>query len=616
MFFASRLSTVKARLYGGVWLIAVIALSGCQNIVGNFGSNLEESAETAGDLDGNTALTSFQGFECNPNGSDISSRAIHKNTRSELINKLEGFVRGMSQNPAVGQAAWNYLLTQENLLERLPDEATHHYKRNSADAPLSEATARSLYEMAFSLGEFIMSNASRRSDWFNGCDSGEDNISVPCAQQFAEKMWQSLRFESGTPEQINACAQMFTNFPDYALQSCLVLAFLSPDLGFSLELGEGQGDRLPLTDLELVRRLTRIFWNGKAPSDYLLTLAESGLVRERYDTVLNHIFESSHFEGSIDEFITSYIRLDLTKEVDFSGNAGTINRRDDLNLNFLEGVTNYRQQAIDEALRFARAMILENRQFNDLFQSRESFARDELAQVYGLPAYQEGEPAPLHPAGERAGLLTLSALHLTPGSEKRHFHLGYQMMKSFLCRSNPNAGELEEIIQGNTVPQSENGIESSVERSHALTSGPQCSFCHNSINPLGFSLSNIGPWGDYMSSSNGEPIYDQETGAFIGFATIGSQQTHRLYRAHQVTTQTPAQVGQMLLATRLPQACFAQHYFRFSLGRDEDLSSTDACALQEFYEALANPSLSIKDAMKVFAKSEIFMTRYVGEMSQ
>jgi len=572
-------------------LLLFSLLSACNNI-----SGLGENSPNA------TQQLSFEGFQCESTLPAVAKHALHKRTKTELLDRIKSFIFDLSSSETQAQNVWNHLISNFQIDQLIPQESYGQYERMMNSGAIGESLTQALFNAAVELSDHIMSSSTRRVAFIGPCAQNLP-VNEACVHNFAQTLWQKLLYQTPSNELVDACVGLYQEHSDNWLQACFTHAFLSSELAYSAEIGSGASSSAPLTDLELAKRLARVFWMS-APDQQLLQWAESGEITANYDTAVDYVFNHSKFSEGLENFFYAYLGLEGTREVNFNSSEAVQARVQMLGLGSISSVTNYHEYAIEEALRFTRRMVLENRSFEDFLLSHESYASGPLAQAYGLPPYSDGQAPAHHPNGQRAGVLTLAALHLNAGTEKSHFHVGYEFLKKFTCRSTPPFPE-SMITDTLSIPEPE-GLTSSVERSIHLTASPSCRSCHDSFDHLGFSLANIGPWGEFQDE---EFIFNQETGEYFGTVDPDQTQSNEFFPGYAIETSSPTEFGKALLESKLPQACFTRNYFRWVFGRNEQLSTLDACALEAVYETLTDSNLGMKDALKALAKSDAFRTR-------
>jgi hypothetical protein len=541
--------------------------------------------------------------------------AFEKLTRQELQNRVNDFVfkLGGGQNAST-TGLWNYLVSQ-NAIEAIPDEQDGdlYYPRISTSGSISQQRSDALLRLAQFASSYAMDFATsggtsaRRRTLLGSC-ANTLPLTVSCRPQVATRIWNIVSLGAPDTDKIAVCTDYLATLGNEGLHACFSHAFLSVEFNYVELIGEEvSSDESRLTPLELAHRLSRTFWL-RPPNAQLLSWVTDNTIRNDYESVVNYVLNHAHFQESLRTYFYGFLRLNETRSVDFGSSAGVATRMNALNLTQLQNVTNLKELAVEEALNYSVAKVVQGATFEDYMTSLDSYATGALADIYGIPAWTSGQPPQRHTETRRSGALTLAALHLTDAVEKSHFHLGYQLLKTFTCRATPPLGEEGLMAAAQPYPPP-NGLENSVSRAERMTADPSCSGCHVSFNSLGFSLGQIGPWGEFQSQ---EPVIDATSGQLLGWAPVGSTQTHSLFAGQSVTTSSPREFAQLLLDSELPQACFARNLFRWTFGREESLSTQDTCLLKQIHDNLKQPGVSMKEAMKQIALSSQFQSRYHG----
>lgn len=393
------------------------------------------------------------------------------------------------------------------------------------------------------------------------------------------------------------------------IHSALSIALLSSAGLFRSQLGGDiarPGWRF-LTDFELADRLAGVFW-GESADGQLRTWARSGEIRTQYERTLNYVFASPKFVETLKVFGTAYMRLNDTRVVDFDSSPAVVNRLVRLGLSELSLDSTYSSLAKEEALNFFVHTITGGESFAQLFLSDASYAQGSLAAAQAVPEWQEGEAPARYGTARKQGLFTMSALHLSDGSEKSHIHAAYTLFKNYLCLSTPSPESVGINTQELQIPIAE-GLQSSRQRTEQLTSSPTCLSCHKQFDALGFGFGQIDQWGIPRQS---ELIYNKVSYQYLGQVPINTTVSMKVGSNPEFSVSSPRAFAQELLKTQHLQACFARQFFRFAFGKEELLSGEEACALEEFMNALSNSDVSVKEALRVFAKSKFFTQVYRG----
>lgn len=605
----------------GVCLVlAALWLVGCYPQMLDVRSNSTGDSKNTSAEEETSKLEVFRGFSCQPGASSVTDSSFIKRTREEVLNRFEVLLSQMHRSSSVHLTMWTHLQNEAEIQNRLTNERSGQYDRMTGSPSYSFEFLQSIL---FVIGDLVesLSQGSNWSAWrtsFAGACSTQMNPSSSCLEEFLTKLF-SKSFPQGFSEQLfnETLAAMLGSYQDDPsnpkrdwLRIALIAALMDARSIYRFESGqEGQASSQwkPLTDVELAARLTSIFWTS-VPDDQIQTWVEEKKIRSHYDQVLNHIFNDPKFYSTMSRFADQWLKLNEMRQVDFSASPAMIDRRERLGASQID-LSNFSEEAKQEARTFFVELLKQDLSFSDLFLSDASYAAGSLAQLQGLTPWSSNSDQVARDRAKKSGLLTLPALHLNNGTDKSHIHVGYFVFKNLLCMQTPSPESAGVSTDDLTLPHAQM-LSSSRERTEALVAEPLCQSCHQKFDHLGFALSSIDPWGVKRQT---ELVYNGTTHEFLGEVPINSNTFFSIAGGKGQAVSNPRDLGQALINSKYPQACFTRQFYRFSFGREEALSGEEACALQALYSSLSDQSQSLKDALKEFAKSRFFMERYSGE---
>jgi hypothetical protein len=559
----------------------------------------------------------FRGFSCEPGISQEASSSYIKRTQTEVLNRFETLNSQIHANSTTSLAMWVHLRDVQRIETRLTSERSGQYDRMTGSSDYSfeflQGVLFIISDIVQSLSEGPNWNAWRSS--FAGNCSTQANPSSACLQEFLVRLF-SKTFSDGIPEALldrtlQAMLQSLSNDSGSPkrdwLRIALIAGLLDPRSVYRFEAGESASSESwrGLNDFELASRLTAVFWMS-VPDSQLNEWAQNNQIRSQYNQVLDYIFNHSKFYSTMSRFADQWMRLEETRRIDFDASAAMLDRLERLGANQLQ-LSNYTEEAKQEARTFFVELLKQDVSFSQLFLSDASYATGSLAQMQGVPAWSAGESPARYNEG-KLGLFTMSAVHLNNGVEKSHIQAAYSIFKNFLCMKTPSPESAGINIEDFVIPHAQ-GLSSSRERTQNLVSPPVCSSCHSQFDQYGFGFGHIDPWGVSRSS---ELVYNAATHAYLGQLPLNLQVDFSIAGGVSRSISQPRELAESLVESRYPQACFARQFFRFSFGKEESLSGEEACALQAFYSKLVDESQSLRDALKEFARSRFFTERYVG----
>lgn len=228
-----------------------------------------------------------------------------------------------------------------------------------------------------------------------------------------------------------------------------------------------------------------------------------------------------------------------------------------------------------------------------LFTAPYTFANKELAQYYGLtgPTGTTFEKVALDPT-QRAGLLTQGSVmatyaHATTTSPvKRGAFIRKQILCQELAAPPPNVNT--------SFPPAPAGQTTRQELA-AHASNPQCSGCHDLIDPPGLAFENFDGIGRWRSTENGLPI--DPSGQLTN--TVASNDAFA----------GPIDLIQRLLGSDEMHSCVVTEWFRYTQGRTE--TPADGCTLQGLDNVYYSSQHDLQKLLVAITQSDAFLYREV-----
>jgi hypothetical protein len=143
----------------------------------------------------------------------------------------------------------------------------------------------------------------------------------------------------------------------------------------------------------------------------------------------------------------------------------------------------------------------------------------------------------------------------------------------------------------NTTPPEPTPATSTRERFAQHVADPACAGCHAFMDPIGLGFEHYDPIGAYRTMDGLGPV-DATGNIVAGGADLDGQfdgaveLANKLANSEQVAT------------------CFANQWFRFSLGRME--SSNDSCSISAIHESFRSSGGNVRDLLTRIALSASF----------
>jgi len=358
-----------------------------------------------------------------------------------------------------------------------------------------------------------------------------------------------------------------------------------PEFLYRIELGAPATDhpelRKPTAD-ELAARLSFMFW-GNIPDATLRTAARSGQLATAADV-------KAQAERLVnDPQARPVVRFFFDNLLPISGLNNLA--RDPVKFPI------YSQQ-------FANALHEETQQFleHEIFDAGSSgtwtsvltapytYVNDTLASFYGIPgiAGSAFQKANIPDPTKRLGLLTQAGIMMgtITTNESNPVLRGSFMINKILCM-NIQLPTDPAILAQVKVPEGVTGA-TARERFTKHRAQPVCAGCHGLIDPVGFTLENYDPIGQWRDQENNVTI--DASGAVPG--TDGA-------------VNGPVELVKKLAGTDAAQNCFAQHWMEFGYGKT--LDSGDACVQQVTNNAFKASGGNIKQLLVDLTQTDAFL---------
>jgi len=208
--------------------------------------------------------------------------------------------------------------------------------------------------------------------------------------------------------------------------------------------------------------------------------------------------------------------------------------------------------------------------------------------------YAENDPQ----ASQRKGLLTTAGA-MASMSYADHTSLisrGVFLRSQVLCRPPPelpadvDPGELDDTSH----------LPTERERLEPLMTNPTCAGCHAAINPLGFPFEVYDWIGAYRTTENDAPI---DTSADLT----------QILGPEYGTVADADELLDVIAQSDVARDCYARQWFRYALGRSEDTTGADDCALDQITSAFAASGGDVRELLVAIATSDAFLFRTEGQ---
>jgi hypothetical protein len=350
------------------------------------------------------------------------------------------------------------------------------------------------------------------------------------------------------------------------VQTQIEFILSSPRFLYLVEFGGAGTTMAPLSGGEVAGRLAAFLWRS-VPDAALLAAADSGALTSPPD-VRAHVLtmlEDARALPALESFANEWLRISSA-----SPDAPALDQQI-----FAQPGDVMAQAATNPAFLF-----------DDLLAGNSAPLGSELAGLYG--AALDGNGVAALP-DERRGLL-LSAAFLrsnSSGSRASPVKRGFIVRRSLLCETipppeDPLAMQLPQVTDGVTEQQAFS----------QHSADPNCSVCHQYMDPLGNAFSTYDALGQYDAS------LATDTGGTIIF---GSE-----HEPPEMTYADTQAFLELLSTDSTPKQCFVLQTLRFALGRGE--TAADACGVEGIVEGLGE-AMSVQELLIQIATSPQFLNR-------
>lgn len=592
----------------GSWVIAaaVVGLAGCMGTVEDGGPwRPGGSAGSPGPREGASS------FSC-----DESAVPDALPLRRLSTPEYRRTLRDLLSVAVDGSTSGAVLAESDDSLRRLPDEPLDtevaagedriaaRYGRLVQD--VSQIRVDTYHDVALAVGASLTSTPARLEALMGACATdGDPANDAACLDGFVDRFATAAFRAPLDPDErafLRDEAYIDGDVVDpVGVGELVAVILMSPRFLYHFELGstEPRGGVVQMTGYELASRLSYHFW-GTMPDAELLAAAESGALEtdEGYAEQVERMIDDPRTRESLDTFFAQWLGIAEMSRLD----EGAGDPRFDAFFGAYTPSDRLHEDMVREVLDFASYTVLDERgTLGDLFTSTASFPRtDELAELYGVARWDDGDAPVELPASERAGLLTRAALLAIPSVYPHPILRGVFVRRHVIC------DELPEPPGDLVLPELDPAM-SSREFAEEVTSPAACQSCHQNINALGFALGHYDALGRYVTA---EQLLD-ESGGLIDEPAVDARSQPHVSLDDDTTTADAIELSGLVASSAKVEACFTRHYFRFTHRRVEDVER-DGCALENMRQVLAEGG-SVADLLRAAALDPEFRVRRLME---
>ena len=437
-----------------------------------------------------------------------------------------------------------------------------------------------------------------------GCKpSAEDAADDACAAQFVSKVGLLLFRRPLTAVELqqyvsteNRGAEQMHSF-NSGLAAALSEMLVSPEFLFRVVRSSSDAARSGTLQLDAYSRAARLsffLWNA-SPDRELLTAAQSGKLmtstglQQQVDRLLN----SPRLEDGMRTFFVDMLAfggLDSDPGIDaLSIDTGF----------YPKFTANVQADAEEQTLRtIVDHLLYKNKDYRDLFTTRDTFLTPALAALYDVPLPRQQELGgavpwvPYHFSDDAPylGLLTqvsFLSLHSHPGRSSPT-RRGKALREIFLCQKvPPPPGNVDfSLVQNTSDPR----YKTVRQRLTVHRNEPMCAGCHKIMDPIGLSFENFDTAAEYRTDENGAQI--DASGDLSGKPFVGVQQLAHVIHDDPATT-----------------SCLINR--AFSYGTQRKPTAAEATWLTGLQQQLSKSGVRWRDLMRDITLNQDFYTDVV-----
>ena len=411
----------------------------------------------------------------------------------------------------------------------------------------------------------------------------EDAADDACATQFLSKVGRLLFRRPLTQAELTAFVESAgsgaNTLKDFyaGLEAALEAMLLSPEVLFVVERAEPDPDhpgRLRLDAYSLAARLSYFLWDS-APDDELLAAAESGELQTKKGRAraVERMLASPRLVDGMRAFFDDMFEFNLFRTV----------AKDPTIYPDFTSVT--AEAAREQTLRTViEHLIVEKKDYRDLFTTRSSFMTPALAILHETPTSPGWTPYTLPPDSPRMGLLTqisFLSLHAHPGRSSPTLR-GKALREILLCQHVP---EPPADVDFSIVNNPDSHYPTQRDRVNAHSENASCAGCHKITDPMGLALENFDSSGRYREEERGTKI--DASGSLDGKSFTGV-----------------ASLGEVLRDYPGLTSCLVQRVY--SYGSGGSVRPEDKKTLDYFNARFAESGYRVPDLLRTVALSNAF----------
>jgi cytochrome c551/c552 len=335
------------------------------------------------------------------------------------------------------------------------------------------------------------------------CQPSNDSEEVACATEILSAITRRAYRRPVSDDDVARPLEFFQSSRvdstfEEAVGAALGAILMNPNFLFRVEIAPAEiesGSVYKINEFELASRLSFFLWSS-LPDDQLLDLAEQGVLSndEILEQQVQRMLADSRSKNLATNFAGQWLQLRNLEA--FSPNVRDYPDFDD----------NLRQAFRTETELFLDSVLQEDRSIIDLLQADYTFLNERLAKHYGISGVYGSRfrRVQLGENSDRGGLLRHgSVLSVTSFANRTSPVLrGVWVLDNIYGAPPPppppNVPALDETAVASALPMR--------ERLAQHRNNPVCASCHNTIDPVGFSLENFDAVGRWRDNEGDNPV--------------------------------------------------------------------------------------------------------------
>lgn len=460
-----------------------------------------------------------------------------------------------------------------------PEELQHSFDNSAELRSVSDVLAENYASAAKEIGKTVAGKLG--AGGMLDCDvatQGEPTCLGRFLDGFGKRAWRRplSPAERADLEKVFAAGRAAT-FAD-GIDAVVRVMVLSPQFMYRIETGVpvAGADYQRLGHWEMASRLSYLLW-GTMPDATLFAAADAGKLgtREEVGAQAQRMLDDPRAAAMITNFAGQWLHLRELADADKDTAVYPTWKEELLPL--------FRQ----ETEQLVALIWKGDAKLDTLLTASYSALNGPLAAFYGVKgvtgdAFQKVELDPR----QRAGLLTQASILAEKSGPDQSSPIlrGVFVREQMFCQPLPSPPPTVDA-----KPPELNPNMTTKERFAAHRNEPSCAGCHDLIDNVGFGLENYDATGAFRATENGKAV--DATGMLVGTDVDGK-------------FSGAIELSRRLADSKDVEACMAQHWFNFALGREK--TAADACTEETLGGNFARAGGDLRQLILATVQSDAF----------